>query len=99
MRYNKGSNNTAIGSQIDASGTMSNLVAIGSNIKLTNANSGMIYTGSSQNTTFPLSNEFWLGQESGWYKLRVGAASLNASGGTYIYAAFAESPFKYANAR
>lgn len=30
---------------------------------------------------------------------RGSASSFNASGGTYIYAAFAEMPFKYANAR
>jgi hypothetical protein len=29
----------------------------------------------------------------------VNAANLNANGGTYIFAAFAESPFKYARAR
>jgi hypothetical protein len=27
------------------------------------------------------------------------SAGYNASGGTYIYMAFAENPFKYANAR
>ena len=32
-------------------------------------------------------------------KLRNSYAGLNASGGTYIYAAFAENPLKYANAR
>jgi hypothetical protein len=32
-------------------------------------------------------------------KLRNAFSSLNASGGTYIYAAFAENPLKYANAR
>ena len=32
-------------------------------------------------------------------KLRNTDAGINASGGTYIYAAFAENPFKYANAR
>ena len=32
-------------------------------------------------------------------KLRGNGADINASGGTYIYAAFAEVPFKYANAR
>lgn len=39
---------------------------------------------------------------SNGFKLRVSGASdggANASGGTYIYAAFAESPFKYAVAR
>jgi len=32
-------------------------------------------------------------------KLRTDSAQINASAGTYIYAAFAENPFKYANAR
>jgi hypothetical protein len=32
-------------------------------------------------------------------KMRYNATNYNASGGTYIYAAFAENPFKYANAR
>src|SRR3569623_902027 len=33
------------------------------------------------------------------FKVRSSAANFNASGGTYIFAAFAERPFKYANAR
>jgi len=36
---------------------------------------------------------------SNGFKLRTSNASWNASGGTYIYMAFAEAPFKYANAR
>ena len=36
---------------------------------------------------------------SNGFKLRSTDASVNASGGTYIFAAFAEAPFKYANAR
>jgi hypothetical protein len=36
---------------------------------------------------------------SNGFKLRGNWNSSNASGGTYIYAAFAENPFKYANAR
>ena len=36
---------------------------------------------------------------SNGFKLRSNNSSLNASGGTIIYAAFAKSPFKYANAR
>ena len=32
-------------------------------------------------------------------KIRNSGATVNASGGTYIYMAFAEAPFKYANAR
>jgi len=36
---------------------------------------------------------------SNGFKLRSTSTGYNASGGTYIYAAFAENPFKYANAR
>ena len=36
---------------------------------------------------------------SNGFKPRVNTPSWNASGGTYIYMAFAEQPFKYANAR
>jgi hypothetical protein len=36
---------------------------------------------------------------SNGFKFRQGASSFNASGGTYIFAAFAENPFKYALAR
>jgi len=36
---------------------------------------------------------------SNGFKVRDSNAGINASGGTYIYAAFAENPFKYSNAR
>ena len=36
---------------------------------------------------------------SNGFKLRTTASSMNNSSGTYIYMAFAEQPFKYANAR
>ena len=36
---------------------------------------------------------------SNGFKLRTSSTSHNASGGNYIYMAFAEAPFKYANAR
>jgi hypothetical protein len=36
---------------------------------------------------------------SNGFKIRTSSSSHNASGGTYIYMAFAESPFKYALAR
>jgi hypothetical protein len=36
---------------------------------------------------------------SNGFKIRSTDSYINANGGTYIYAAFAESPFKYANAR
>jgi len=36
---------------------------------------------------------------SNGFKPRLTDVNVNASGGTYIYLAFAEQPFKYANAR
>ena len=36
---------------------------------------------------------------SNGFKVRDSGTPLNANGGTYIYAAFAEVPFRYANAR
>ena len=36
---------------------------------------------------------------SNGFKVRNSGSSINASGGTYIYAAFAENPLKFANAR
>ena len=36
---------------------------------------------------------------SNGFKIRGNYAGINASGGTYIYIAFAENPFKYSNAR
>lgn len=36
---------------------------------------------------------------SNGFKLRTSDSSRNASGGTYIYAAFGENPFKFSNAR
>jgi hypothetical protein len=36
---------------------------------------------------------------SNGFKMRSSGGGINGSGGTYIYAAFAEAPFKYANAR
>ena len=36
---------------------------------------------------------------SNGFKLREVNGAINASGSTYIYMAFAESPFNYANAR
>jgi hypothetical protein len=36
---------------------------------------------------------------SNGFKLRGSGATINGSGGTFIYLAFAESPFKYATAR
>ena len=36
---------------------------------------------------------------SNGFKLRVAGGGANTSGDTIIYAAFAENPFKYANAR
>ena len=36
---------------------------------------------------------------SNGFKLRTTFDNMNASGSTYIYLAFAEAPFKFANAR
>jgi len=36
---------------------------------------------------------------SNGFKIRASGGSINLSGGTFIYMAFAENPFKYANAR
>jgi len=36
---------------------------------------------------------------SNGFKIRIDSTHYNADGGTYLYMAFAESPFKYANAR
>ena len=36
---------------------------------------------------------------SNGFKIRENGTTNNTSGSTYIYAAFAEAPFKYANAR
>jgi hypothetical protein len=36
---------------------------------------------------------------SNGFKIRTSAGAVNTSGGTYIYMAFAENPFKYSNAR
>ena len=45
------------------------------------------------------SNDFTMDILSNGFKIRGSGSNINASGGTYIYACFAESPFKYANAR
>ena len=65
----------------------------------TSVNGGM------QNTLFPnVSNAEDTGADicdglSNGFRFYQGASSFNANGGTYIYAAFAENPFKYSNAR
>ena len=47
------------------------------------------------------SNTTWtvVDQLSNGFKVRYNDSDNNANGGTYIYAAFAENPFKYSNAR
>lgn len=45
------------------------------------------------------STEFNEDMLSNGFKLRTANVESNASGGTYIFAAFAENPFKYSNAR
>lgn len=64
-------------------------------------------TGANDNTLFPnmpSSEEIFSIYEawdilSNGFKLRALGSRNNVSGSTYIYAAFAEAPFKYANAR
>jgi hypothetical protein len=64
------------------------------NVSTTNttlyADSSAVETNSSAQLWDVLSNGF---------KLRASGGGINTSGATYIYAAFAENPFKYANAR
>jgi hypothetical protein len=45
------------------------------------------------------SNDFVMDILSNGFKIRGTGANINANGGTYIYMAFAENPFKYALAR
>ena len=45
------------------------------------------------------SNSFTTDFTSNGFKCRATNGNFNASGGTYIYIAFAETPFKYSNAR
>ena len=45
------------------------------------------------------SNTYALDCLSNGFKIRGVGQNINTSGGTYIYACFAETPFKYANAR
>lgn len=45
------------------------------------------------------SGNAWMDAVSNGFKIRTTSVGNNASGGTYVYAAFAECPFKYAVAR
>ena len=45
------------------------------------------------------SNDFTMDILSNGFKIRGSGSNINASGGTYIYMAFCESPFKFSNAR
>ena len=60
------------------------------------ANSTLFPNGSYAETTDANRQEDFL---SNGFKVRSSPVYINASGGTYIYAAFAENPFKNANAR
>ena len=62
----------------------------------TNPNNGYLFAESSgaEGTATTLDIDFL----SNGYKFRGTSSDGNASGGTYIYMAFAENPFKYANA-
>jgi hypothetical protein len=83
----------------DTSGTSWCLVDSSRSPNNTSVNGGM------QNTLFPnSSNAEDTGADicdglSNGFRFYQGASSFNANGGTYIYAAFAENPFKYSNAR
>jgi hypothetical protein len=58
------------------------------------ANNRLIASSSNSESTSP-----WLDINSNGFKIRETSTSINGSGATYIYMAFAENPFKYANAR
>jgi hypothetical protein len=45
------------------------------------------------------SSSAWLDFTSNGFKIRQSNSAVNTNSGTYIYAAFAESPFQYARAR
>ena len=83
----------------DTSGTSWCLVDSSRSPNNTSVNGGM------QNTLFPnVSNAEDTGADicdglSNGFRFYQGASSFNANGGTYIYAAFAENPFKIARAR
>lgn len=51
------------------------------------------------NTTDAEAAFAWVDFTSTGFKVRTSNAAYNASGGTYIYMAFAETPFQYSNAR
>ena len=83
----------------DTSGTSWCLVDSSRSPNNTSVNGGM------QNTLFPnVSNAEDTGADicdglSNGFRFYQGASSFNANGGTYIYACFAENPFKIARAR
>jgi len=52
-----------------------------------------------ENAVDGASSAYYIDTLSNGFKLRMSHAGQNASGGTYIYMAFAEYPFKYSNAR
>lgn len=57
-------------------------------------NNLLLNSSTSQSTVYN-----WIDITSSGFKCRTADGGSNASGGTYIYAAFAESPFKTSNAR
>ena len=73
---------------IDTSRDLTNVAA--KNLKANNATAEVTATSSADANLDILSNGF---------KLRGDSGDINDPGATYIYAAFAENPFKYANAR
>ena len=54
---------------------------------------------STNNNAAEVANEGALDFLSNGFKIRNNGSYTNESGSTHIYLAFAESPFKYANAR
>jgi hypothetical protein len=53
----------------------------------------------SSNAEYDVSNFMSIDMLSNGFKLRTSDSQENGSGNTIIYMAFAENPFKYANAR
>ena len=58
-----------------------------------------LYPNSSQAEVDGSTDNFTRDYTANGFKLRATNTHLNADGGTYIYIAFAETPFKYSNAR
>jgi hypothetical protein len=64
-----------------------------------NPTSKLLWADSSSNEVDYAGGDFTIDCLSNGFKARAATASLNSSGVTYVWAAFAESPFQYARAR